>query len=317
MVVGRLKGMQIISGIGKHAGFDKAINFKKNQLKEHKLTEMEFPTDFLKFPRCQANVRAHTEANYTTNPNAFSPLSLHGNVVFSGRDHDEEFIVARFNNVINPVAGKLIWKAYLSAQALGVKFPRNTDKSRSEKDSQGAIHVGYWKISRKSMGLTADTVNQTPEAIKALDELNMLIKKYLLPAMRRILEEYFPEDLERRMHAHKQVSEELADEFAARPALDFEGIFTTYALKEGGSTRIHLDRNDAKKSRTFVFCCGDYHGGEFVTPQVQLKVATSDRQLLCANTKQLSHCCAPFTGRRLGLTFFCEHSLMKCTGALD
>ena len=58
-----------------------------------------------------------------------------------------------------------------------------------------------------------------------------------------------PNDVSR---AYKRVHAWLGKELSLRPALDFDGVFFTIAVKEGSSEKIHIDFNDAKNTITWV-----------------------------------------------------------------
>jgi hypothetical protein len=111
--------------------------------------------------------------------------------------------------------------------------------------------------------------------------------------------------------AHGRVATILAKEFATRPALDFGGVFFTVAVKEGSSEIIHLDFNDDKDNVSWIVPFGDWKGGEFCVPQLNQKVPIRPGQVIAAMTRNLAHCSAPVTGRRVILTLFTDKTLLK------
>lgn len=97
----------------------------------------------------------------------------------------------------------------------------------------------------------------------------------------------------------------------AREALDFLGPFFTVAVKEGSSEIIHVDVNDDKAIRTYIFCVGDWEGGELVLPQLGIKIPIHPGQVLAVMSDTLAHCSAPLKGRRIVFTCFSDKFLMK------
>lgn len=92
-----------------------------------------------------------------------------------------------------------------------------------------------------------------------------------------------------------------------RSALDFESAFTTIAVKEGSSSRVHIDWND--QGITWVLPIGDWTGGLLEFPQLGLKLAICPGELLGFSANLLAHCSSPVTsGKRLVITMFtCRH----------
>ena len=103
----------------------------------------------------------------------------------------------------------------------------------------------------------------------------------------------------------------LADLLADRPALEFGVAFFTIAVKEGSSELIHLDFNDDKEGISWIVPLGDWEGGEFCVPQLNLKIPIQSGQILGAMTRTLTHCSAPVKGRRVILTLFADKTLLK------
>jgi hypothetical protein len=105
----------------------------------------------------------------------------------------------------------------------------------------------------------------------------------------------------------------LAEEFLARPNLDFGGLFFTIAVKEGSSERFHVDWNDNLHKYAIVFCAGDYVGGEFCVPQLGVRVPLRPGSVIAVRTRLLAHCSAPLSGRRLVFTCFTDCTLLEHT----
>jgi hypothetical protein len=104
----------------------------------------------------------------------------------------------------------------------------------------------------------------------------------------------------------------LVDQLANRPSLAFGGAFFTVAVKEGSSEVVHLDFNDDPNGITWIIPLGDWEGGEFCVPQLNMKIPIRSGQMLGAMTRVLAHCSAPVTkGRRVILTLFSDKTLLK------
>ncbi|KAJ7065148.1 hypothetical protein B0H15DRAFT_807704 [Mycena belliarum] len=102
----------------------------------------------------------------------------------------------------------------------------------------------------------------------------------------------------------------IGTELDMRPALDFGGLFFTIAVKEGSSERIHIDWNDNLHKYALIFCVGDYEGGEFCVPQLNMKVPLRPGSVIAARTRLLAHCSAPLSGRRVVFTCFTDCTLL-------
>lgn len=103
----------------------------------------------------------------------------------------------------------------------------------------------------------------------------------------------------------------LANEFVTRPALDFQGVFFTVAVKEGSSELVHLDFNDHLDNIAWIVPLGAWEGGEFCVPQLGIKVPIHAGQVIAAMTRNLAHCSPPKEGLRVILTLFSDKFLLK------
>jgi len=103
----------------------------------------------------------------------------------------------------------------------------------------------------------------------------------------------------------------LINELLNRPALNFRGAFFIVAIKEGSSEILHLDFNDDKNGISWIIPIGDWEGGEFCVPQLNIKIPIRSGQVLGVMTRMLAHCSAPVTnGRRIILTLFADKNLL-------
>ena len=95
-----------------------------------------------------------------------------------------------------------------------------------------------------------------------------------------------------------------------RPSLDFKGAFFCLAIKEGGSSMLHLDFHDYKLGWAWVWCVGDFVEGELCLPQLGIKIPLVPGQMIAFMAWSLAHCSAPISGRRIVFTGFCDSFLM-------
>src|SRR6266566_3312323 len=110
--------------------------------------------------------------------------------------------------------------------------------------------------------------------------------------------------------AYKRVKAWLGHQLAERPALDFQGAFFTIAVKEGCSTGIHIDWNDAKNSITWVWAVGDWEGAEFAAPQLNYRVKVRPGHLFGVMAGVVAHFTTKIErGRRVIFTCFTEQNV--------
>ena len=95
-----------------------------------------------------------------------------------------------------------------------------------------------------------------------------------------------------------------------RPSLDFKGAFFCLAIKEGGSSTLHLDFHDYKLGWAWIWCVGDFVGGELCLPQLGIKIPLVPGQMISFMAGSLAHCSAPISGRKIVFTGFCDSFLM-------
>lgn len=100
------------------------------------------------------------------------------------------------------------------------------------------------------------------------------------------------------------------EHIASRSALDFGSAFTTIAVVEGSSDRIHIDAND--HGVTWILPLGDWTGATLVIPQLKLELELHSGQLLGFSANLLAHYCTPITsGRRVVITMFTCHNIFS------
>ena len=103
--------------------------------------------------------------------------------------------------------------------------------------------------------------------------------------------------------------------FKERPALNFQGVFFTLAIKEGGSQRIHLDWTDHPWTYAWIMLAGEaWKGGELCLPQLGRKIPTCPGQVIAFTGRTLAHFSASYSeGRRLLFTGFTDSWIMNHT----
>jgi hypothetical protein len=169
------------------------------------------------------------------------------------------------------------------------------------------------------------------DAIAAIDELLNLVRqrivpkaiemtRYYLPEQWKAQERYVPLQLKCQSmadllsRAYNRVHAWLGDELAKRPALDFKGAFFTIAVKEGGSEIVHIDWSDGRNTMTWVFAVGDWEGGEFVAPQLGIRVPIVPGHLFGVMSRTVAHFTTPITsGQRVVFTCFTDQNLWAHT----
>ena len=88
------------------------------------------------------------------------------------------------------------------------------------------------------------------------------------------------------------------------------GAFFTVAVKEGSREVAHVDCSDGRKTITWVFPVGDWEGGEFVAPQIGVRVPIFAGQLFGVMAGTVAHFTTPITsGRRVVFTCFTHQNL--------
>lgn len=93
---------------------------------------------------------------------------------------------------------------------------------------------------------------------------------------------------------------------------DFGGVLFTLAVKERSSEILHIDSSDDPNAITWVLPLGDWQGGKFCVPQLNIKIPIRPGQVLGAMTRILARRSAPVTsGRGIIFTLFSDKFLRK------
>ncbi|KAJ6610031.1 hypothetical protein B0H10DRAFT_2061698 [Mycena sp. CBHHK59/15] len=197
------------------------------------------------------------------------------------------FEVGRFPGVITPYVQKLLLKAFDRLKALKPEYgPIEPQRSMTP-----AQHFGIWEHYLSHPIITGDSrqikamLARRPDLVDAIHHLCELIKEHILPKLQEIVDWYFPG--QRRTQDELRICKYLSRDLEEYPNFDFLGLFTTIAVKEGSSERVHVDWGDNLHRYAFVFTAGDYIGGDF------------------------SHCSTPAQGRCLVFTCFVDSMLFE------
>ncbi|KAJ7263254.1 hypothetical protein B0H12DRAFT_298331 [Mycena haematopus] len=225
------------------------------------------------------------------------------------------FDVGRFPNVISSRAQFRLLEAWDRVQALKPVYGLR----ESQRSSSPALHLGVWERYTKEPIVTGDSrqadapCDRRQELVEALHDLCGVIKQFVIPRLRAILEWYYPGQEWIWEAMHRRILKHLGSELAEHPNFDFGGIITTVACKEGGSEKIHLDWFDNLNIFAWVTAIGDFEGANFCTPQLGGQMVSKPGSLLGARTRLLAHCCTPISGRRIVFTFFVDSCLFEKT----
>ncbi|KAJ7178437.1 hypothetical protein C8R43DRAFT_942122 [Mycena crocata] len=195
-----------------------------------------------------------------------------------------KFMVMRFAHAIPASACARVLKRYDAMMATNMRPPA-TDTNCS---TTPGYHFGVWGLFSLQPHVTAESI-QKLEVQDALDALLTEVKVSVVPFMERLMHQYAPEQERIQKRIHDRNLFLLAKEFALRPALDFGGLFTTIAMKEGSSDIIHIDWNDNTRKYTLMFVVGHFTGAEFCVPQLNMHLPVRQGMLLGAHSGPLHH----------------------------
>ncbi|KAJ7814762.1 hypothetical protein B0H14DRAFT_3746961 [Mycena olivaceomarginata] len=230
------------------------------------------------------------------------------------------FLLLRCSNVLSPAIQARFYKAFHDFRDAKPATPP-CEPTRS---STPAYHFGVWSVFQNEPMLSTDTRQPTKCAtqqailIPLIDKLLRLVQKHMVPRARRIIERHAPQQLQILAPVYDRVKTVLAEEFAARPALDFGGLWFMVAVKEGSSEIIHLDFNDTHALVAFIWVISPpnslWTGGEFCAPQLGGKIPFRPGQMIAARTRILAHCGATVRGKgRITFTCFSDSQLVEQT----
>ncbi|KAF9017876.1 hypothetical protein BDZ89DRAFT_960702, partial [Hymenopellis radicata] len=181
---------------------------------------------------------------------------------------------------------------------------------RDARSSTSALHIGIWECTARTPRLTADTRNQEPITIAAIDEFLAYFGAEVSHKIDNRLRFEFPEMYARALLAHERIRRRLRRPLQKRPMCDVGPSVFSIAMKEGSSEFIHLDFSDRPDYFCWVLPVGDWTGGEFCAPQLGVKFPIRPGQAFAVRARYLAHCSAPVHGRRVVFTCFVEGNLL-------
>ncbi|KAI0072018.1 hypothetical protein K474DRAFT_1605946 [Panus rudis PR-1116 ss-1] len=221
-----------------------------------------------------------------------------------------ELLGMRFHNVLSVKDMDYIldlWDAFLATNPKHSSTSKDANRSSS---GEGAFHFGLFQCNTDFPALTADSRNQSPETLTAIDKLLCAVKRILLPKIDALNKEHFPNHHKRMQKVRLYVLDEQGELLARRLALVFLGVCTAIAVKEGASDSVHIDFHDPKQGIAWVVPIGDWVGSTLSLPQLgddshACEFEIRPREIFAFPARRLAHAVKPPTkGRRLALTFF-------------
>ncbi|KAF8574007.1 hypothetical protein K439DRAFT_1245508, partial [Ramaria rubella] len=203
------------------------------------------------------------------------------------------FLVMCFDRVFDDRVNQQMLKIW---DRMNDKGLTSSEKQLNRSDSK-QCHFGVWEHYFSFPRVTVDSRTQNRCVETALDEFLTLLGKMVTPRMNNLF-------------AHDRVLSfpSIQHSFAARPSLDFQGLFFTLAVKEGGSQILHLDWLDHPWTYAWVIFLGEgWEGGELCLPQLGRKIPTHPGQVIAFTGCTLAHFAAPHkNSRRLVCTRYSD-----------
>jgi hypothetical protein len=129
-------------------------------------------------------------------PNSFSliPPEDHKETL---RTWHPPFLASRFCSVITDRGQKALISAWEGLQDNSLALEHYTSRSEANRSSTPAYHFGIWQVQQNEPKITRATRKQTPEALKAIDNLLMAVRSHVTPKITAILGRHAPKQLER------------------------------------------------------------------------------------------------------------------------
>ncbi|KAF8327494.1 hypothetical protein F5887DRAFT_924784 [Amanita rubescens] len=169
-----------------------------------------------------------------------------------------DFLFKKFGNVISQGQMRRLIKNWQCFVDTGVKPKGKRHDMRSTKP---AFHLGVWRRYQKIPHITEDSNSEIDNVREASDAFLTALRNIVASKISTYTENYAP-----RIWKEQK-----------KTALDFESAFTTVAVMEGSSDRVHVDANDHGIS--WILPLGDWEGGRLVIPQLKMEVEVHAGQL--------------------------------------
>jgi hypothetical protein len=225
------------------------------------------------------------------------------------------FLAKHFGNVIGTGQMEELIRRFRRLKKVGIKAADQYD-SRS---SIPALHLGIWRRSSSDPFITRDTrMGKSGAQVEAMNGFLHAIQDYVAPKIARFTQMHDPDQwaLQQRYWpmifinsfylSFQRVRNYLENKtglFDENPNLDFHGAFTTVAVKEGVSEKVHVDHNDG--GITWIIPVGEWEGAQLQLPQLGCGINLSPGDALGFQGRFLAHYNTPISsGTRLVLTCF-------------
>ena len=165
-------------------------------------TLSEYPDQFLHH-RGQGQVAAtlaHDFPNFTLDQLRLEPKE--GRLMYPTPPHDKldllhpPYLAVHFHDILKLSAQMVLLDAWDTLHSLDVVYPK-PEPQCSQKSP--ALHLGIWETYRLSPIITAESQNQAPKVILAMDLFLTLIGQLIAPKLQNFLKNYFP-----RQYFHQQ-----------------------------------------------------------------------------------------------------------------
>ncbi|KAJ7105050.1 hypothetical protein C8R43DRAFT_963721 [Mycena crocata] len=229
-------------------------------------------------------------------------------------DGAPKYMLMRFSNILSDAACAKFLALFDEMAATAIKYPA-ADHRRSDTP---ALHFGVWGLFSGKPHITADSIQvrvrekDRPTVIAAIDALLAEVKKSFIPVAERLMHRHAPEQERMGKRVHDRNVYWLSAEFALRPALDFGTLFSSMAVKEGSSSKIHIDWNDNLSKYALIWVVGHFTGAEFCVPQLYMRIPLRQGMLLAVRTRLLAHCATVVgSGRRVVFTCFTDSMVFE------
>lgn len=105
------------------------------------------------------------------------------------------FLVHKFENVISPQHQNELLRCWTDF-SLMQPTPHNTKAGSSSRSTgSGSLHLGIWRRSSNNISITKDTIcDDDPMKQKKCKDLLRMVKNYVAPRIRELLEKYAKEE---------------------------------------------------------------------------------------------------------------------------
>ncbi|KAJ7725488.1 hypothetical protein B0H16DRAFT_1471866 [Mycena metata] len=163
----------------------------------------------------------------------------------SGGTNEPEYLAIQWADAIPAETLKMLVRLWDTLRLLGVKF----SEAEHQWSGMPALHLGLWEMYVKLIKITTDArqtkltkrdlAKSAPkeEILAAIDELCRAVKEHVVPRLEQLMDCNVPGHRRVRERINTRVLHQLRSnkDFAQHPDQDFGSLFTSMAVKEGGS----------------------------------------------------------------------------------